>query len=53
MLYYIFRNITDHLTVYINKMCLQIMHLIYTLKQDLVLNNQQCHKTQPNQIPYI
>ena len=36
----------DHLTVYINKMFLQI--IFYINKQDLALNNQQwliCHKT--------
>ena len=36
----------------INKMCLQIIYLIYTYKEDLVLNNLQwliCHKTKPNE----
>ena len=40
----------------INKMCLQIIYLIYMYKEDLALNNLQwliCHKTQPNQIIYI
>ena len=39
-----------------NKMCLEIIHLIYVYKKDLSLNNLQwliCHKTQPNQIIYI
>ena len=34
----------------INKMCLQLIYLIYMYKQDLVLNNLQwliCHKIQP------
>ena len=38
----------------INKMCLQIIYLIYMYKQDLASDNQQwwiCHKTQANQ-PY-
>ena len=40
----------------IYKMCLEIIYLIYTYKEDLYkkeLNNLQwliCHKTQPNQI---
>ena len=41
-----------HLTVYIDKMCLEIIYLIYMQKQDLALNNQQCwicHKTKLNQ----
>ena len=36
----------------IYKMCLQIMYLIYTYKEDLALNNLQwlmCHKTKSNQ----
>ena len=36
----------------INKMCLQIMYLIYMYKADLVLNNLQgliCHKIQLSQ----
>ena len=44
-----FKNVT-------NKMCLQIIYLIYMNKEDLALNNLQwliCHKTQPNQIIYI
>ena len=44
-----FRNVID-------KMCLEILYLIYMYKEDLALNNQQwliCHKTQPNQIRYI
>ena len=33
-------------------MCLEIIYLMYTHKNDLALNNQQlliCHKTKPNQ----
>ena len=40
----------------INKMCLEIIYLIYMYEKDLALNNLQwliCHKTQPNQIVYI
>ena len=36
----------------INKMCLQIIYLIYMYKKDLALNNLRrfiCHKTKPNQ----
>ena len=36
---------------YIDKMCLQIIYLIFMYKQDLVLNNLQvltCQKTQTN-----
>ena len=42
----LFRNV-------INKMCLQMIYLIYMYKEDLALNNQQlliCHKTKSNQI---
>ena len=28
--------------------CLQIIYLIYMYKEDLGLNNLQCHKIQPN-----
>ena len=39
----------------INKICLQIIYLIYMYKEDLALNNLRliCYKTQPNQITYI
>ena len=40
----------------INKMCLEILYLIYMYKEDLALNNLQgliCLKTQLNQIIYI
>ena len=40
----------------INKMCLQIIYLIYMYKEVLALNNLQWliyHETQPNQIIYI
>ena len=36
-----------------NKMCLQILCLIYMYEEDLALNNLQwliCHKTKPNHI---
>ena len=36
----------------INKICLQIIYLIYMYKEDLTLSNLQwliCHKTQLNQ----
>ena len=36
----------------INKMCLEIIYLIYMYNPDLALNNLQgliCHKTKPNQ----
>ena len=35
----------------INKMCLEIIYLIYMYKKDMALNNQQWliyHKTKPN-----
>ena len=41
-----FRNI-------IEKMCLEIIYLIYMYKKDLALNNLQwliCHQTKPNKI---
>ena len=37
----------------INKICLEIIYLIYMYKKDLALNNLQrliCHKTKPNKI---
>ena len=40
----------------INKMCLQIIYLIYMYKEDWALNNLQwliCYKIQPYQIIYI
>ena len=40
----------------IDKMCLEIVYLIYMYKKGLTLNDLQwliCHKTQPNQILYI
>ena len=40
----------------INKICLQIIWLIYMYKEDLALDNLPwliCHKTQPNQVIYI
>ena len=42
----------------INKMCVEIIYLIYMYKEDLTLNNLPwliCHKnqTKPNQILYI
>ena len=39
------KNVTD-------KMCLEIIYLIYMYEKDLALNNLQwliCHKTKPNQ----
>ena len=36
----------------INKICLEIIYVIYRYKKDLALNNLQwliCHKTKPNQ----
>ena len=42
----LFKNVID-------KMCLEIIYLIYMLKKDLALNNLQwliCQKTKPNQL---
>ena len=39
-----------------NKVCLEIIYLIYMYKEDMALSNLQgliCQKTQPNQIIYI
>ena len=44
-----FKNVID-------KMCLEIMYIIYMYKEDLALNNLQwliCHKAKPNQIIYL
>ena len=37
----------------INKMCLELIYLIYMYEKDLALNNLQnliCHKTKPNHL---
>ena len=39
----------DHLTVYINKMCIQIIYLIKCKKKDLALNNRQWYAIKLNQ----
>ena len=46
----------DHLIVWIYKMSLQIIYLIYMFKDDLALNNQQWliyHETKPHQTTVI